>query len=121
MQIGMDPGRILARFVIDAVMRLVPIALGVPPQSLQRRTQSLGRSVLFQRLLEGREIHAHLPFNIAPRIPRTICRPSEEPTARTADLAKASAMPSRWRPAGRGAARPHGVWGPCGCGPRATG
>src|SRR6185312_7653314 len=57
MQIGMHPGARLVVLLLGAMVRRVPIALGVPPQPL-RREPDIGRRLrLRQRLPEAVEVH----------------------------------------------------------------
>src|SRR5882724_7213845 len=57
MQVGMHghAGGVVAR--LRAFMRLVPVALGVPPQRLQREVEAVGRTGESRRLAELLRIH----------------------------------------------------------------
>jgi hypothetical protein len=39
-QVGMDPGRLLPRFVLRNLVSAVKVALGIPPKGLQQRGQA---------------------------------------------------------------------------------
>src|SRR5687767_4783657 len=91
-QIGMHPGAgRLVLTLLRALMRLVPVALGVPPERLQRRREPGGRLIARQRVLVGLEIHVSLPESATsgrardrrsgPR-PRPDRRPGTPPPAR---------------------------------------
>src|SRR5262245_49737528 len=56
-QIGMDPGAILAALIHDDVVRLLPLVLARPPQRCQRRREAGGRLCLGEGTFELRQIH----------------------------------------------------------------
>src|SRR5262245_63444125 len=70
MQISVHPGAVLAAFVHDDLVRLVPVVLAGPPEACQRSTQLHGRPRLRQAALELGEGHGTLPHAILPPLLR---------------------------------------------------
>ncbi len=59
-QVGMHPGAVGVRGIIDKGMGTLPVALGVVPQSLKGRGEAHGWSGLPQRGEKVGEIHARI-------------------------------------------------------------
>ena len=66
-EIGVDPIAGAALVGLRQLMRAVPVALGLPPQRLQRGAQALGRRGDGERSAKGGEIHGGLPAKRRPR------------------------------------------------------
>src|SRR5215831_12346418 len=57
MQIGVHPGAVLAAFVHDDLVCLIPVVLAGPPERRERNAQALGRARLRLTLLEFGKRH----------------------------------------------------------------
>src|SRR5271169_2813339 len=56
-QVGVRPGALRVGLLLRALMRQVPISLGLPPQRLRRHAEALRRGVVGKRAFVSLEIH----------------------------------------------------------------